>query len=499
MLLSLREQDVITDKSHFKYNSQLGERRLRILNRYTGAFFSFLEIMRTNDTIAAVATALAPGGIGIVRVSGEDAITIADRIFKGKKSLCDADTHTINFGYIYDKDEPVDQVLCMVMKAPNSYTGENVVEIQCHGGVLVMQRILSLCIEAGANLAEPGEFTKRAFLNGKMDLSQAEAVADIIDAETQNSLRAGVGQLKGKLSSEINDIRGILLHEIAFIEAALDDPEHYSLEDYSIELGIKAAQISSRLERLIKNSDAGIIIKNGIDTAIIGRPNAGKSSVLNLLSGSDRAIVTDIAGTTRDTLTEHISLGGIRLNLTDTAGLRESDNMVEQIGVDRAKKAAELADLILLIVDGSDDFSSEDKEILKLVEGKNVIVLINKQDRNDWKPVTDESILNYPFIGFSAKNGQGLKELESIIKDKFFNGEINLNDEIYVTGVRHLQALKAALNSIKLVREGIALGQTEDLLSVDLTDAYESLGTITGETVGEDIINEIFAKFCMGK
>lgn len=455
--------------------------------------------MRTNDTIAAIATALSPGGIGVVRISGEDAVTIADKIFIGKKSLRDADTHTINFGYIYDHDEPVDQVLCMIMKAPHSYTGENVVEIQCHGGVLVMKRILSLCIDAGANLAEPGEFTKRAFLNGKIDLSQAEAVADIIDAESQNSLKVGVSQLKGKLSSEINDIRAILLHEIAFIEAALDDPEHYSLDDYGCELERKAASICSRLDKLIKNSDAGIFIKSGIDTAIIGRPNAGKSSVLNLLSGTDRAIVTDIEGTTRDTLIEHISLAGIRLNLTDTAGLRDSENMVEQIGVDRAKKAAEDADLILVVIDGAKEFSSEDKEVLKLVEGKNVIVLINKQDLSEWKPVSDEEVIKYPFVGFSAKSGQGLKELEAIIKDKFFNGEINLNDEIYVTGVRQLQALKSAFNSVKLVREGIAMGQTEDFLSVDLTDAYEVLGSITGETVGEDIINEIFSKFCMGK
>lgn len=455
--------------------------------------------MRTNDTIAAIATALSPGGIGVIRVSGDEALTIVDKIFKGRKSLCDADTHTINFGYIYDKEEPVDQVLCMIMKAPHSYTGENVVEIQCHGGVLVMKRILSLCVDAGANLAEPGEFTKRAFLNGKIDLSQAEAVADIIDAESQNSLKVGISQLKGKLSEEINDIRAILLHEIAFIEAALDDPEHYSLDDYGTELERKAAGLCSRLEKLIKNSDAGIIIKSGIDTAIIGRPNAGKSSVLNLLSGSDRAIVTDIEGTTRDTLTEHISLAGIRLNLTDTAGLRDSDNMVEQIGVDRAKKAAEDADLILVVVDGSKDFSQEDIEVLDLVDGKNVIVLINKQDLTEWKPITDERVLRYPFVGFSAKSGQGLKELETIIKDKFFNGEIDLNDEIYVTGVRQLQALKAAYNSVKLVREGASLGQTEDLISVDLTDAYDALGSITGETVGEDIINEIFSKFCMGK
>ncbi len=466
---------------------------------YTGAFFSFLRKMRTNDTIAAIATALSPSGIGIVRISGEDAIETADKIFKGSKKLCEAQTHTINFGYIYDKDEVVDQVLVMIMKAPRSYTGENVVEIQCHGGVLVMKRILSLVIDAGANQAEPGEFTKRAFLNGKIDLTQAEAVADIIDAESQNSLKVGVRQLKGKLSEELKDIRRQLLNDIAFIEAALDDPEHYSLDGYGEELETKTAMISARIERLIRNSEAGIIMKSGIDTVILGRPNSGKSSLLNLLAGTNRAIVTDIAGTTRDTLTENVTLAGIKLNVTDTAGLRESRDTVEKIGVERAKKAAKEAELILCVLDGSEDLTEEDSEVLDFIEGMRAIILINKQDLSTWKPCVDERISKYPFIGFSAKSGQGLKELESIVKDMFFTGEINLNDEIYITDIRHVQALKAAQESLRLVKAGIESGLPEDVISVDLTDAYESLGTITGETVGEDIINEIFSKFCMGK
>lgn len=455
--------------------------------------------MRTNDTIAAIATALSPGGIGIVRISGEKAIETADKIYKGKRSLCEADSHTIHYGFIYDGEEPVDQVLVMVMKAPRSYTGEDVVEIQCHGGVLVMKKILSLAIDAGAYMAEPGEFTKRAFLNGKMDLSQAEAVADIIDAESRNCLEVGIRQLKGSLSSEIREMRGVLLNEIAFIEAALDDPEHYSLDGYGEVLDRKVSSVYAGIERLIRNSEAGIIMKSGIDTVILGRPNAGKSSVLNLLAGVDRAIVTDIAGTTRDTLTENISLAGIRLNVTDTAGLRESDNTVERIGVERAKKAAKDADLILCIIDGSEELSDEDREVLDFIDGMNVIILINKQDRAEWRPMIDEKISKYPFIGFSAKSGQGLAELERLVKDMFFKGEINLNDEVYITAVRHLQSLKSAINSLKLVREGISMGQTEDLISVDLTDAYEALGTITGETVGEEIIDEIFSKFCMGK
>ncbi|MDO4939884.1 MAG: tRNA uridine-5-carboxymethylaminomethyl(34) synthesis GTPase MnmE [Lachnospiraceae bacterium] len=455
--------------------------------------------MRTNDTIAAIATALSPAGIGIVRISGEEAIDIADKIYKGKKSLREAKTHTINYGFVYDGEEIVDQVLVMIMKAPCSYTGENVVEIQCHGGVLVMKRILELAIDAGANIAEPGEFTKRAFLNGKMDLSQAEAVADIIDAESRNSLKVGISQLKGRLSEELRDIRRLILNDIAFIEAALDDPEHYSLDGYAEELETKTARIMTRIERLIRNSEAGIIMKSGIDTVILGRPNSGKSSVLNLLAGTNRAIVTDIAGTTRDTLTENISLAGIKLNLTDTAGLRESTDTVEKIGVERAKKAAKEAELILCVIDGAEDLTDEDIEVLDFIDGMNAIILINKQDVSTWKPCMDKRVTKHPFIGFSAKSGQGLKELETLVRDMFFKGEINLNDEIYITSVRHLQALKAAMESLKLVRKGIESGLTEDLISVDLTDAYEALGTITGETVGEDIINEIFSKFCMGK
>lgn len=455
--------------------------------------------MRTNNTIAAIATSLSPAGIGIIRISGEEATEIADRVFRGSRSLKEADTHTVNYGFVYDGDEAVDQVLVMIMKAPRSYTGEDTVEIQCHGGMLVLKRILSLVIDAGANPAEPGEFTKRAFLNGKMDLSQAEAVADIIDSENQNSLKVGMRQLKGKLSDEISGIRKILLNEIAFIEAALDDPEHYSLEGYGEELDRKVSAVYSRIDRLIRNSDTGIIIKSGIDTVILGRPNSGKSSVLNLLAGTDRAIVTDIEGTTRDTLTENLSLAGIRLNVTDTAGLRNSIDTVEKIGIERSKKAAREADLILCVLDGAEELREEDKEVLDFIDGMNAVILINKQDLSSWKPCQDERIFRHPFIGFSAKTGQGLAELENIVKDMFFKGEINLNDEIYVTSIRHLQALKAALGSIKLVREGIENGQTEDLLSVDLQDAYESLGTITGETVGEDIINEIFSKFCMGK
>lgn len=463
--------------------------------------------MRTHDTIAAIATALSPAGIGIIRLSGDCAFEITDKIFRGKNKICEVQTHTVNYGFIVNPacaDEVVDQVLVMKMCAPRSYTGENVAEIQCHGGTLVMKRILQLAIDNGAYLAEPGEFTKRAFLNGKMDLSQAEAVADIIDAESQNSLKVGVNQLRGKLSEEVKDMRAIILHEIAFIEAALDDPEHYSLDGYGIELEKKIQEIRKRLEKLISNSDAGIIMKSGVDTVILGKPNAGKSSVYNLLAGDEKAIVTEIAGTTRDTLTENIILGGVKLNITDTAGLRESDDKVEKIGVLRAKSAAENAELLIIVVEIASEIDGEELKILDSTRGKRQIVLLNKRDifsgnLDEIIQKTQNIVPDAKIIAFSAKTGEGLSVLSECIAEMFDQGELNLNDEVYVTNVRQVQALKTALNSVDNVLEGISCGMTEDLISVDLTAALEALGDITGETIGEDIINEIFSKFCMGK
>jgi len=456
--------------------------------------------MKTTDTIAAISTAVSPSGIGIIRISGEDAITIADKVFKGKKKLCECETHTINYGFVYDGDEKVDQVLVVLMKAPHSYTGEDIVEIDCHGGVLVLEKILKLVLFAGANLAEPGEFTKRAFLNGKMDLSQAEAVADIIDAGNDYALKIGERQLAGSVAREVRELRAKLLLKIAFIEAALDDPEHYNFDGFGEELTDTIKEVEDRIDKLIKNSESGIVMKNGINTVILGKPNAGKSSLYNLMTRSDRAIVTSIAGTTRDTLTEHIRMSGISLNITDTAGIRESDDLVEKIGVDRAKRAAKDADMLILIIDGSLDFSDEDRILLGEIEQKNAVVLINKSDLG--LRIRSEEIEKYtkkPVILFSAKDGTGLEELEKAIKHMFYNGEINLNDGIYITSVRQKKALEDAKQSLSLVRSGIENYQPEDMLAIDLMDAYESLGVITGETVGDEVINEIFSKFCMGK
>ena len=477
--------------------------------------------MRQTDTIAAIATSLSPGGIGIVRISGEDAIHIADKIYKGKKKLEDCDSHTINYGHIMDHGCIVDQVLVMVMKAPRTYTGEDTVEIDCHGGTLVMQRILSLVIEAGAELAQPGEFSKRAFLNGKMDLAQAEAVVDVIDAENSYALKAGMKQLKGGLSEAVGSLRDDLRYEIAYIEAALDDPEHYDLEGYPGELEDKVMKMRSRICKLLQNADSGIIMKNGIDTVIIGRPNAGKSSIYNLLTHSDKAIVTEIPGTTRDTLTEHIKLSGVSINLTDTAGLRESEDLVEKIGVERARQAARDADLVICVIDGARELSDEDREMLASLEHQNVadgqadgqvdeqvevedlrrsIVLVNKSDLDT---VVDEQEIRRltcaPVIIFSAQNGSGLEELAEEIKAMFFKGELGDPNQIIVTSVRHKQALIAADRSLAMVISSIHEGQPEDFFSIDLTAAYESLGTITGEQVGDEIIDEIFSRFCMGK
>jgi len=455
-------------------------------------------MQRTTDTIAAIATAAGRSGIGIVRVSGEDAVEIVQKIFDGK--LKNAPTHTIHYGHIKNGTETVDEVLVMLMKAPHSYTGEDTVEINCHGGMLVLDQVLKTVLKAGANLAEPGEFSKRAFLNGRMDLTRAEAVIDVIEAKNRYALKAGLDQLSGKLSGEIKNLRKNILREIAYIEAALDDPEHYDLTGYPETLQQKLKPMISETEKLIKSADNGKIMHEGIKTVILGKPNAGKSSLLNLITGEERAIVTDIAGTTRDTLTETIMMGGISLNITDTAGIRESNDIVEKIGVEKAKKAADNADLILCMIDGSAELNEDDRNILKMAEQKKALVLLNKSDlhhritREDLEKITDRKI-----IEFSAKDGTGLSELEDTIRELFYHGEIDFNDQIYITSERHRTALLKALESLRKTETSIEENMPEDFYTIDLTDAYEYFGSITGETTGDDVINEIFAKFCMGK
>lgn len=456
--------------------------------------------MRNTDTIAAIATALGESGIGIIRISGENAISIADRIYLGKNRLTDVKTHTVNYGHIVFNNEMIDEVLVMLMKAPRTFTGDDTVEINCHGGMLVLEKVLKAVLDSGARMALPGEFTKRAFLNGKMDLSQAEAVIDIIEAKNDMALKAGLKQLSGKLTETVKSVRSDILGQIAFIEAALDDPEHYSLDGYGNKLKKIVKKILARIDCLKKSFKDGIVIKEGINTVIIGKPNAGKSSIMNLLSGSDRAIVTDIAGTTRDIITENIKLSGISLNITDTAGIRKTEDIVESIGVKRALEASKDADLNLVVIDGLRPLDNEDIELIESIKNKNAVVLINKSDKelvlgiDDIKKICDKDI-----IIFSAKEGIGVDELENLIKEKFISNEINFNDQIIITNIRHQEILNEAYESLEMCLLSIEEGYEEDFFTIDLLNAYEALGEIIGETIDDDVVNEIFSKFCMGK
>lgn len=459
--------------------------------------------MRETDTIAAIATAPGNSGISIVRISGEEAIQVADRIFqkkKGSRPLSEEKSHTIHYGFIHDEDEVVDEVLLMLMRGPKSYTAEDTVEIDCHGGMLVTRRILETVLKAGARLAEPGEFTKRAFLNGRIDLSQAEAVIDVINSKNEYALKSSVGQLRGSVSRKIRSLRETILYEIAFIESALDDPEHISLDGYGPRLEKTLSEVEKELEQLIRTSSTGRVISEGIRTVILGKPNAGKSSLMNALVGEDRAIVTEIAGTTRDILEEHISLQGISLNVVDTAGIRDTEDVVEKIGVSRAMEAAGDADLIIYVVDSSAPLDENDEQIMELIRDKKAVVLLNKSDLKQVVSSSEvEQKTGHKVISISAKEEWGLNLLEEEIKNLFYGGAIDFNDQLLITNVRHLQALKEALESIRMVKQSILDGMPEDFYSIDLMGAYESLGLIIGEALEDDLVNEIFSRFCMGK
>lgn len=466
------------------------------------------------DTIAAIATALSDSGIGIIRVSGDEAVEIIDRIYRNKrneKTLAKYDSHTIHYGYITEEEGAViDEVMVSVMKSPRSYTTEDTVEINCHGGILMMRKILETVIKAGARIAEPGEFTKRAFLNGRIDLSRAEAVMDIIHAKNDFALQSSVKQLKGSVSDKVRNLRDDILYEIAFIESALDDPEHISLDGYHERLSEKTDMLMTELDKLLVSADDGRMLKEGIHTVIVGKPNAGKSSLLNLIVGEDKAIVTDIAGTTRDTLEEVVSLGGISLNIIDTAGIRSTEDVVEKIGVERAKKISVDADLILYVVDSSMPLDENDRDIIQLIQDKNTIILLNKSDLDEIVREEDvireinrirndktENVLRV--VRTSTKFDSGIEELIHLIKEMFFHGKISYNDEVYITNMRHKEAIQDARDSILQVRKSLDMDMPEDFYSIDLMSAYASLGKIIGEEVGDDLVNEIFSNFCMGK
>lgn len=461
--------------------------------------------MFNSDTIAAIATGMTNSGIGIIRISGTESFSVADRIFvpaKKNQKMKDAESHTIHYGFIKDGEETVDEVMVSIMKSPRSFTTEDTVEINCHGGMLVMNRILQLVIKNGARLAEPGEFTKRAFLNGRIDLSEAEAVMDVISSKNDMALKSSVGQLRGKVSEKVKQLRSAIIYEIAFIESALDDPEHISLEDYPEKLLIKINSLIKDVDNLLKSADSGRIMKEGIKTVIVGKPNAGKSSLLNILAGEEKAIVTDIAGTTRDVLEENINLHGISLNVIDTAGIRDTEDTVEKIGVERARKAAKDADLIIYVVDTSVPLDENDRMILEMIRDKKSVVLLNKTDLPS--VIKEEDLITMTgkdavMIRTSTKDVTGIDLFENIVKDMFFAGKINPDQEVIITSMRHKEALLRTLESLKQVRISIENQMPEDFYSIDLMSAYTSLGSIIGEEVSDDLVNEIFSKFCMGK
>ena len=468
-----------------------------------------LKVMK-KETIAAISTGMTNSGIGIVRISGEEAFSIADRVYRGKDRISCVKSHTIHYGHITDGEETVDEVLVMAMRSPHTFTGEDTVEINCHGGTFVVKRVLEAVLKNGARPAEPGEFTKRAFLNGKMDLSQAEAVIDVINSENEYALQNSISQLKGSLKNKISDIRNKIIYHTAFIESALDDPEHIEMNGYADVLLETAEEIISELEKMISTADNGRVIREGINTVILGKPNAGKSSLLNVLAGHERAIVTDIEGTTRDIIEEQIRLGDLSLNVIDTAGIRQTEDLIEKIGVDRAKEYAGRADLIIYVVDSSRELDENDEKILPLIKNKNAVILLNKSDLNTvvTKEMIKEKISDLtggadkseiPVISISAKEEKGIEKLEKKLKNMFLNGIISFDDQICISNVRQKNALTDALESMRKVVESINAGMPEDFYSIDLMDAYEALGSITGESVGEDLINEIFSKFCMGK
>ena len=465
------------------------------------------------DVIAAISTAVSPSGIGIVRMSGRGAVKIGDKVYKGRKGqrLSSEKSHTIHYGYIVDGEDVIDEVLVMLMLSPNTYTGEDTVEINCHGGVYVVKRILETLIKYGARPAEPGEFTKRAFLNGRLDLSQAEAVGDLITSQTEYALKSSISQLKGNIKEKINDIRKEIIYHTAFIETAIDDPEHISVDGYGDKLRGIVDNLLNEIEGLLSTCDDGRIIKEGIRTVIVGKPNAGKSSLLNVLLGEERAIVTDIAGTTRDILEEHVSLQGVSLNIVDTAGIRDTEDIIEKIGVDRAKENMKSADLVIYVIDSSVPLDKNDEEIMEMIYEKRFIILLNKSDldmivkmeevRSRYYAINPakSEVDDIPVIEISTRKRQGILELEALLKNMFYEGKLAFNNEIYITNVRHKTALANAAESLKKVIVSIESGMPEDFYSIDLMDAYETLGSITGETIGEDLVNEIFSKFCMGK
>ena len=459
--------------------------------------------MRNHDTIAAIATGTTNAGISIIRISGTNAVSIADALFvskKNNKKLSEVKSHTLHYGTIVDGDIMVDEALVSVMKAPNTYTTEDIVEINCHGGMIVTKKILDLVLTHGARIAEPGEFTKRAFLNGRIDLSQAEAVIDIIHATNEQAVKNSVRQLNGNLCRKIKEIRDSVLRDTAFIEAALDDPEHISLDGFTETLQEHTEENLKEIKKLLKNAEDGKIIKEGIRTVILGKPNAGKSTLMNVLVGEDRAIVTDIPGTTRDTLEELIQVKGIVLRIIDTAGIRHTQDTVEKIGVERAKTEAEGADFVIYVTDASRELDENDEAVISMIQEKKAVVLLNKSDLSMkvTKEELEEKTKKQVFL-ISAKEETGMDAFAEAVESMFYQGLIDKKEEVFITNLRHKQALLETKESLEKVLESLALDMPEDFYSIDLMNAYQMLGEIIGEAVDEDLVDTIFKEFCMGK
>lgn len=457
------------------------------------------------DTAAAIATSSKDGSISVIRVSGDRSCEIVSSIFFDKHmnpvTLSQCRTHTIRYGYICEKENDIiDEVLVLIMKGPKSYTAEDVIEIQCHGGYMICQMILELLVRRGARIADPGEFTKRAFLNGRIDLSQAESVMELIQAKSDIAVKNSMSQLRGKIKKKIEELRKVILEDLSFLEAALDDPEHITLDNFSETIRRHTQQLKEELEHLLDNSQNGRLIKEGIRTAIVGKPNVGKSSFLNCILRDDRAIVTDIPGTTRDTLEEEIKIGSTLFRFIDTAGIRETEDVLENLGIDKTKKAIESADFVICLIDMSRELEEEDFYVLEQAKNHPGIILCNKSDL--LARVTMEQLPEYEnkkVISFCARTGEGLEQFEEYIHTLFLSDKIRYNDEIYITNARQKALLIEALESIRQLWNSVEAGMPEDLYSIDLMNAYETLGKMIGETVEDDIVDKIFKDFCMGK
>lgn len=460
-------------------------------------------MMSEFDTIAAIATALGEGSISVIRVSGPEAFLVVDKIFKGAQKLSTVDTHTMNYGNIVDPEtgERVDEVFCAVFQGPRSYTGEHVVEIQGHGGIVAVQRVMRLVLNHGARLAEPGEFTKRAFLNGRIDLSQAEAVIDVIRSKTDAAMKVAFQQVEGVLSKKIRELRQTMVEMLAHIEVTIDYPEH-DVEDVTIRHVIEQGEgVLTKIDDLLAGATTGKILREGLKTVIIGKPNVGKSSMLNTLSRTNRAIVTDIPGTTRDILEEHINLRGIPLQIIDTAGIRETEDVVEKLGVERSRSALEQADLVLFMVDASRPLEDVDRELISMVIPYPTILIMNKLDLPRAVDMDElrERVGDKKIVETSVATGEGIALLEAAVEDLFLSGGVAGKESTYVSNARHVALLEKAKREMSEAIDSAKMGMTLDLVAVDISNTWMSLGEVVGEAVHEDLLDQIFSQFCLGK